>query len=163
MKKIFILALLTLSLAACSGGKGEVTLSGKLKSFSAEGYTISLPEECQTVDSEITGLSAQYEGCSVTVASMPADQATICDDRKQFTQAMDAMGYDITVEDYTKGKLGGMDAYTAEYALDKSDITQITYLDGETAYIVTYLRPQDIGDEADEVFLDGIKTLELED
>ncbi|MGN1098201.1 MAG: hypothetical protein ACI4SS_04830, partial [Clostridia bacterium] len=160
MKKIFILALLTISLAAC-GRNGGVQLSGNLRTESAKNYSIMLPEECEIVGSELSDLAAQYEGCSVAVVSMPLSQATVCDDKKEFSEVMEGMGYDLSVTDYEKETIGDFEAYRAEYALEKTKITQITYAAEDTAYVVTYARPKDVSKDTDEVFIKGMEAFEL--
>ena len=170
MKKLFILALLTLSLAACGGNKNsEINLSGEMTVYYGKNiplqtsYSIELPQECENTTSELSELSAYYEGCNVTVVSMPADQATLCEDKEQFTQVMDAMGYNLTVTDYDTYPTDGMNAYRADYELEKTKITQITYVDGGIAYVATYGRPETVDKTTDKIFIKGIEAFRLEE
>lgn len=161
MKKLFIIALLALSLAACGGDRGDIALSGEMKLYTAREYTIELPEECENTASELVEIAAQYEGCSVTVVSMPIDQATLSESKKEFTEYMEAMGYNLTVTDYKKSKINGMDAYRAEYSLEKTKITQITFAAEDIAYVATYARPADVSKDIDEIFIEGLESFEL--
>lgn len=161
MKKIFILALLTISLAACSASRSQVSLSGNMKAASAKDYSIMLPEECEVMGSEISDISAQYNGCSVAVVTMDAQQATVCADKAEFSQIMEGLGYNLSVTGYEKAAVGGRDAYIADYTLEKTKITQITYINSGTAYIATYARPADVGKDTDEIFIEGLKAFEI--
>ncbi len=159
MKKFFIAALLTLSLAAC-GSKVPV-LSGKMTTYSKKNYTVELPAECEEVSSELSDISAQYEGCSVAIVTVPLNQATVCSDKEEFSEVMESLGYNLSVKAYSKESPSGLDAYTAEYELEKTKITQVTYVDGDKAYIATYARPDDVGDETDKIFTEGLKAFRL--
>ena len=169
MKKLFILALLTLSLVACGNKNADIELSGEMTIYYGKNiplqtsYSILLPEECENTTSELSELSAYYEGCNVTVVSMPADQATICEDKDQFTQVMDAMGYNLTVTDYETYTAEGMNIYRADYELEKTKITQITYVADGMAYVATYGRPETVDKNTDEIFIEGIEAFKLEE
>lgn len=161
MKKLFIIAMLALFLASCGGGRGDIELSGDTKLYTAREYTIELPEECENTASELVEIAAQYKGCSVTVVSMPIDQATLSDSKKDFTEYMEMMGYNLTVTDYKKSQINGLDAYRADYSLEKAKITQITYAAGEVAYVATYARPANVDKDTDKLFIEGLKSFKL--
>lgn len=161
MKKLFIIALLALSLTACGRERSAINLSGNMKLFSAREYTIELPEECENTASELVEIAAQYEGCSVTVVSMPIDQATLSENKTEFAGYMESMGYNLTVTDYEKTEINGLDAYRADYSLEKTNITQFTFAAGDIAYVATYARPGDVGKDIDEKFIEGLESFEL--
>lgn len=163
LRKITIAAVAAFMLAGCGGGEGSLELSGELKEFSAKNYTISLPEECEVVASEISDLSATVGNCSVSVVSMPTEQATICENKKDFQKKMDSMGYNLKAKEYEKKEIDGVDVYAAEYILMESKIVQYTYIYGDTAYTVTYARPEKYDDSTDKIFEKGLETLKVED
>lgn len=160
MKKLIPVLILALCLAACGGGK-TVKLSGELKDCTAKNYTLKLPVECEAVASEISDLSASYESCSVAVVSMPLEQTVVCEDKKEYTDCMEALGYNLEVTDYEKTEINGLQAYRAEYILGESRVIQTTFAHDGTAYIATYACPSDLSTDADEVFLEGINSFEI--
>lgn len=171
MKKLFILALLTLSLSACGvKNSSNIDLSGNMTVYYGKNialqtsYSLELPEECENTTSELSELSAYYEGCTVSTVSMPADQATLCEDKEQFAQVMELLGYNLTVTDYdTYTTDDGIDAYRADYSLEKTKITQITYVSDDMAYVATYGRPEAVDKDTDKIFIKGLEAFKLEE
>lgn len=161
--KLMCGAILVLMLAGCGNSEKTVKLSGNLKEFAAKNYTISLPEECSVISSEISDLSASIEECSIAIVSMPTSAATICESKKEFKEKMDAIGYNLEVKDYDKDKIDGIDVYKAEYILGQSAIDQYTYVYGDTAYVATYARPEDYDQKVVDIFEDCLKTLKVEE
>lgn len=161
VKKIILIFALAVCLSCCGNKGTEVELSGGLTEYSAKNYTIKLPEECEVIASEVSDLSAQYGGCSVAVASMPLEQAVICESKEDFQAQMDALGYNMETENYEKKEINGMEAYYAEYIMEKTKITQITYVVDDIAYTVTYVRPADISGNADKIFIEGMENFSL--
>lgn len=171
MKKLLIIALLALTLTACGGNKkSDIDLSGEMTVFYGKNialqtsYSIKLPKECENTTSELSELSAYCEGCTVSAVSMPADQATLCENKKQFAQVMEILGYNLTVTDYkTYTTDDGIKAYRADYNLEKTKITQITYVSDGMAYVVTYGRPETVDKGTDKIFIKGIEAFKLEE
>lgn len=161
LKKIIAIAAGIAVLSGCGGD--EINFSGTMEEFAAKNYTISLPEECSVIASEISDLSAVAGNCSVSVVSAPKSQSIICEDKKDFREKMDSLGYNLTVEDYEKKEIDGTDVYAAEYTLGESKITQLTYVIGEEAYTATYARPKNSSKEADKLFKKGLETLKIEE
>lgn len=163
LKKLTAAAALVFMLAGCGGEGDTLRLSGNLKEFSAKNYTINLPEECSVIASEIADLSATAGKSSVSVVSMPLSQTIICENKKDFQKRMDSIGYNLKAESYEKKEIDGVEVYAAEYVLEDSKITQLTYVCGDTAYAATYARPEKSDSETEDIFKKALESLKIDE